>query len=461
MPTPIKVRGKRISVKRERSKYSVDSLPNLKPHSKGKRPGSPPSHFSNYPAKIPLYTNTCSGNVVRPVRFAASLEQLPTELLETIFFCHLNLSLPQASPLIGRKLASKHVKTQLVLKVCSVGTLNTYPSEQANPFPAVADHAEAQSAILRMKWMKLTFIRQLIPDYITKTLVRELSERGLQWLGKGPPVTKATESTIRQYLRDNHVRLREADQSSPPLLSHVSWRIERPSRLIRVSFSLHDGIVIIEERHIRGYGKCRTSSSNRHQWRIFSGVNGCIIPMKLLHGPWTAAKCDFLEMVVRGNATVDWIGTTSGEIAEKGLMQALRENNVRATRLLVTRAGSNDRHGVWDIPGPPWGSKIRELDSGPWPYEGWCLAQNFKVRGVGVVPRTSHLRTAVLEAGCQQNIVETLLMADDADIDGDDRVLNDWCVEKSLRGDPRGPWLLRRLGGSVEEDACSALTHIR
>ncbi len=445
--TPIKVRGKRASIQPESSKHSVNSL--LNPYPRGKRPISPASHESIPPAKSPRPTNTRGAKLSRHARFAAPLEQLPIELLETIFLHDLNISLPQASPIIGNKLASKHVKTQLVLRVFSAGRLNTYPGEQVALFPTITDHAEAQSAILRMRWMTLAFIRQLIPDYITKTLVRELSERGLQWLGKGPLVTKETESTIRRYLEDNAVRFTNMNPDDPPVFGNVSWRIEKPPRFIRVSFGLHDGLVTIEERQIHGFDNVPqyvwSSSAERSQWRVFCGVNGCRIPGKLLHGPWTAEKCNFLEMVIRGNATVDWVGTTSGEIAEVGLTQALREGNTRATRLLVTRAGWGDPRTLWGFPYSPNSNTREEVDSGPWPREDLFQASVSDLRGVGVVPRTKHLRTAVLEAGCQEDIVKTLLMAEDKNIDVDDRRILDWAVEKRVLGDKRGPWLFDAL----------------
>ena len=448
--TPIKVRGRRSSVQTESSTHSVSSL--LNPYPTGKRPLSPGSHLSTPPAKLPCHAYTPSEHLRRHARFAAPLERLPTELLETIFLHHLNISLPQASPIIGSKLASKHVKTQLVLRVCSVGRCDTYPCEQAALFRTIADHAKAQSAILRLRWMTLGFIRELVPDYIAKTLVRELSERGLQWLGKGPLVTKETESTIRHYLEDNSVRFTKRKPDDPPVFGNVSWLAQNPPRFIRLSFGLHDGLVTIEERCIHEFEESaqyvRLSAADRDQWRIICGINGCRVPGKLLRGPWTTEKCDFLEMVIRGNATVDWVGTTCGEIAEQGLMQALRQRNARATRLLVTRAGSGDSQGLCGIPCLRDPGGIETLDPGPWPREYLSYASSFFLRGVGVVPRTRHLRTAVLEAGCREDVVETLLLAEDKDINVDDQLILDWVAEKRFLGDKRGSWLLSAF------DAC-------
>ena len=445
--TPIKVRGKRSSVQRQSSKHSVASL--LNPYLGDKRPLSLTSHSSTPPAKWSRHINTHSEDAGGHARFAAPLEQLPTELLETIFLYNLNLSLPQASPIIGSKLASKHVKTQVLVRVCSAATSRTYPSEQATLFPAMIDHAKAQSAILRMRWMTLTFLRQLIPDYITKAIVRELSERRLRWLGEGPLVTQETEPTIRRYLEDHLLDLTRKNQDDLPVVSYVSWRIEKPSRLIRLSFSLRDGIVTIEERCIHGLENSvqhiRLLSADRHQWRIFCGINGCKVPGKLLHGPWTTDKCEFLELVLRGNATVDWVDTTNGEIAAEGLIQALREGNARATRLLVTRAGSGCSHGLWGFPYYTNSFGLQKLEPGPWPREGAFKADAFDVIGAGVVPQTRHLRTAVLEAGCRQDIVEMLLKTENTNIDLEDRAILDWAADKKVRGDERGGWLLTKL----------------
>ena len=444
---PIKVRGKKSLAQKDSPKHSVNSL--LSPCPKRKRPLSSASHLLSPPAKSLRHISTCSEQGGRQATFAAPLEQLPTELLETIFLQNLNISLPQASPIIGSKLASRHVKTQLVLRVCSAGSFNSYPSEQAAIFPTIANLAEAQSAILRMKWVTFSFISQLILDYITKILVRELSERRLQWLGKGPLVTEETESIIRNYLEDSSIRLTKVHQDDPPVFGYVCWRIENPSRFIRLSFSLQDGMVTIEERRIHGLENSeqyvRLSSAERHQWRIFCGINGCKVPEKLLHTPWTTEKCDFLEMVIRGNATVDWVRTTSGEIAERGLMQALREGNSRATRLLLTKAGSGKPQGSLGFPWLSNNDDIQRLQSGPWPREGLFRVDPFDMRGVGVVPQTRHLRTAVIEAGCQQDIVEMLLMAKETNIDVEDQAILDWAVEKRVQGDERGLWLLSML----------------
>ena len=297
--------------------------------------------------------------------------------------------------------------------------------------------------------MTWTFIRPIIIDSIVKFLVRELCDRGLQWLGKGPLVTEEAGSTIRQYIEENEVRSEKRSQGDLPVLGCVGWLSEKPSKLIRISFSLREGMVTISEHPVHGLqsgGLYVTSSPcNRHQWRLFCGAHGCTIPGKLLHEPWTSEKCDFLEMLVKGNATVDWVGTTGGEIADAGLMQALRAGNARATRLLVAKARTCN-------PGVPWcihylsdGSGVQTQDSGLWPEAEVFQTSYFDAKGVGVVPQTRHLRTAVVEAGCQQDVVEALITAEERNIDFEDRAILDWAVEKMVQDDERGPWLLSML----------------
>lgn len=296
-----------------------------------------------------------------------------------------------------------------------------------------------------MRWMTLNFIRQLIPDYITAILVQELGKRKLQWLGQGPVVTAETKATIRKYLEDKRFTRKDPDES--PLLGHITWRIEDPPRLIRLAFGLDDGLVTIEEFCTHEFFNTieLSCSLELDQWRIFRGINGCKVPEKLLNAPWTTEKCDFLEMLLRCNASLDWIGTTSGEIAEEGLMQALRVGNARAVRLLVTKAGSWDTQGLNGL-NPCWPDNAEDLASGPWPMEELVRDDGYhKPKGVGVVSQTKHLRTAVLEAGCQKHVVKELLMAEDTNIDFGDRVVLDWAVEKRLLGDERGPWLLSML----------------
>ena len=274
--TPVRIRGKKRSAKNADLRDITSPKADLQRDVKGKRPlrlvQKPP--ISSHLPSTGSIGHSCTKGRLKTGRHISTLENLPVELLETIFFLSLNISLPQASNIIGQALASKHVKAQLVYRYFS-----TNFSEAA--------YVDLQSAILRTRWMTLAFLREL-PDYTTLIFTRELSEHSIMW----------------------------------------------------------------------------------------DGAQGFQIPEKLLHGPWTDERCEFLEIVERGNGTVDWLGSTSGEIAARGLEDAIRERNCRAIKALVGRRGD-------------------------WVQGG----------GAGVVPRQYHLKMALLQEGDSTDIVEELFWA--------------------------------------------------
>ena len=349
--TPIKVRGRKSTNARD----SLASL--LNSSSESKRPASPALLLPTSAKKARQATKILSSIADNSIH-TSPLEDLPTELLENIFFHCLNVCLPQASLTIGRKLASYHVKSQLTYKVLSSISSTDYPCALTAIFPTLREQGETQSAILRLKWMTLSFLKSLIPEYLVKTLVSELGARKIRWMGSGAVVSTDCQSLIRQYLEDNTYRLNETAWRGLPAYWELKWPLaydisnsgstSRRSKgdtdfeTIHVGIGLLDGLITLGvpcKYTSDGYPEENKISFSR--WRILDGVEGCKIPEKLLHGPWTEEKCEFLEIAIRGNASVDWIGTTSGEIAKEGFRQALEERNARAVRALLVRVGSS------------------------------------------------------------------------------------------------------------------------
>lgn len=412
--TPIKVRGK----KQAKFKCPVDAL--LNPYSKGKRPLSPASAIP-IPAKRSCQAAGHLNSKAETVKHAPSLESLPTELLEKVFFFCLNVSLPQASLVIGHKLASHHVKSQLTLRVLSSPSSTDYPCDLAAVFPTLREQAEAQSAILRLKWMTLPFLRGLIPEYIVKTLARELGAQKLRWMGNGPLVSATSEPWIRQYLNDNAYRLDEIPMQGLPAFWEINWAIphhdspadtasgrlsiDGDSRAINVGIGLRDGLVALGVLRAEAlqYNDLEEGLVSVNRWRILCGVEGCRIPEKLLHGPWTEEKCEFLEIAIRGNCSVDWVGTLSGEIAKEGLLQALEEQNARAVQALVARKSPIDSCKTCYYPD----KESRALNR-----HQLSTYQDVPVRrGVGIIPTTEHIRKALTAKDYNRDIVDLLLQA--------------------------------------------------
>ena len=427
--TPIKVRGKK-----QNSNDLRHSLRNLHPAGVGKHylpTISTPPTSTEKSCQVSSTTNLMSRNS----RYLSSIESLPTELLEDIFFRDLNVSLPQASPVIGSKLSSKHVKSRVTFSFLSSPSSTEYPSASTALFRTLSEQAEAQSKILSLNWMNLQFLKDMIPDFIVHTLVRELGARKIRWMRDGAVVSSKSIPLIHQYLKDNSWRLDDEAPSGLPVYWEFECLLERghptkdsaprrsandtDTKAVLLGIGLRDGLVTLRnpyenERwgYLREYPELSSS-----KWRIICGVEGCRIPEKLLHGPWTEEKCEFLEIVTRGSATVDWVGTTDGETAKEGLLQAIEEQNPRAVDALITRIGSripNDSCLTQYYPSKEAReSNIREIS---------FYADTPVRRGVGIIPTAEHLRKAAAFDACRTMLEQALNSAADSDVyDNDEK----------------------------------------
>ena len=398
----------------------------------------------------------CLGGFGRRIaRRPSPLENLPTELLECVFFHCLNVCLPQASLIIGRKLASDHVKNRLVVSVLSSTHGYPYPSALAAIFPALEDQAKAQSAILELRWMTFPFLQKLIPEYVVQTMVRELGVSDVEWLAENESVVLPTrEPILRQYIekkcQENPSAYLELERRDT---DHVfdSEYVEG----LRMIINLQDGQVALESYrwHPPPCRKAPCSSTNK--WRIVCAIDGCRIPSKLLHGPWTQEKCDFLELLLRSKASVDWVNTTSGEIASEGLTEAIEEGNARAIAALVSgdyvdisyKAPPNcsTLYPGWERVAPRRSADGFDFTPVPYPCD---------TRGVGVVPTQEHFRKAVIkhlerrEQG--KDVLATLLLARDLEavyeaVDPLDPLIERLFVDADRRGDERALSDLRAL----------------
>ena len=405
----------------------LTSTHNLGP--KGKRPLSPASRCSPPEAKLPrqnpntLQQTACTQSL-------SSLERLPVELLETIFFYCLNPSLPQASIALGQKLNSMRVKSQLVLRTLSSPYSFEYPCAVSDVFPTLQEQAKAQSAILRLPWVTLPFFRQLIPDYIVHTIIRELGARRLRWMGDGPMVTKESEPVIRQYLEDNAARFDHAGTKhfGLPAYWEIKWHEISIQQEIILGIGLRDGLVTLRERETtpwHPYGSAYAPEAPHFsRWRICGGVEGCQIPEKLLRGPWSDEKCEFLELVIRGNAEVDRVNSTSGEVAEQGFWEAIEEHNARAVRALVARIGPRGRPVDAER---TWYPILHTNEISPG-YRDSIYREDPIRKGVGIVPRQEHLRKT-LEEGCPKDVLSALLGAAEVSFDLTDQEIELWVLQ--------------------------------
>ena len=132
------------------------------------------------------------------------------------------------------------------------------------------------------------------------------------------------------------------------------------------------------------------------------------IPRKLLHGPWTQDKIEFLRFLLwTTSMSVDWHDPDMARTAIEGRRQAMVERNLEAVELF----NHNRRLG-----------KSADLDT-------VCFA--------------------VTQAGCDRSIVyDTLLALDTRSRYTDSQLselLQKWCDDQAAAGNRKGSWLRRKL----------------
>lgn len=130
----------------------------------------------------------------------------------------------------------------------------------------------------------------------------------------------------------------------------------------------------------------------------------CRLPKKLLHGPWTSDKVQFLRFLLwTTSMTVDWQDPEACQLAIKGRRQAFLESNLEAVELF--------NHN----------------------------------RRLGRPPALESVRFAVVEAGCDRSIVYDTLRSTyrwSSCIDTwDCSSIYQWCDQRIWDNDVKGMWL--------------------
>jgi large subunit ribosomal protein L14e len=133
-------------------------------------------------------------------------------------------------------------------------------------------------------------------------------------------------------------------------------------------------------------------------------AEGFSIPERLVSGPWTSEKADLLYVLVCFHGEIDWEGSMAGETARQGLHQAIQQGNERAVAALAV------------------------------------------LLGVGNALSTDFVQAAVIDYGCDKQIVRHLLfnaqiLRPKDGVDFHDQSLWNWAVQEEKKGNPTGDWL--------------------
>lgn len=132
------------------------------------------------------------------------------------------------------------------------------------------------------------------------------------------------------------------------------------------------------------------------------------VPEKLLHGPWTEDKKKFLRILKRNDCEIDWKASSAGEVAKRGVIEAIRANCTSVVQILVGY------------------------------HDSWVPVSH------------SMLRCAVLQGGCNRDIVRHLFdpLSDVDSRPGKELHFMDpgiWAWIERREGDPTAHWLQRVL----------------
>lgn len=322
--TPVRIRGKRTATTDEKWHH-------------GKKRKWPLSRAPSERASSVL-SGSSEATSTKPRRrkridpLLSRLEQLPTEILQTIFELSCNPDLPFASPRLASQLNSPHLYRELTSRI----------------LPRTAERGQMFSKTELANVERLLNSRFCTWQIFEEWLISELNER-------------ETLQAQREELKRLNVDMKYWAQ--------WAWR----------------GICL--------HGNLATLSP----------------PKKLLRGPFTEDKVQFLRLVT---STADWspgqiITPLHHELAREGLKHAVAEG-----------AALDTLRCFWNL---------------------------------GLQPDMDLIRLAVMDAGCKKEIVKELVgkawdsKSASSDVDLLDPALWTWADRARARGDEKGTWLMALL----------------
>lgn len=350
----------------------------------------------NIPAKNTLTKDTPIENTpalnVLTHRFS-TLESLPAELLGMIFLQSLNVNLPRASLVLGTKLSAFHLKAELVYKAFASNRRfqPLHLDELKTIYDTEEEIAHLQSDILASKWFNMQFLKLYIPMYLSKLVCSQFKALDLNWLDgtSSEDLTTNLTTNLTTKLIDHACHHLDGYGDGEARYMWESWSLN-DWEILRLGLGLREGLLLMEifiTRKSKAYFKRR--------WKLLNCVRGCRIPEKVLHGPWTDDKCELLTILKRAGASVDWVNSTSGEVAEQGLCDALKEYNCNAVRLLTYGYISDEDKRK---------ANLRKN------HPDWSLDQFHNCdETVGVKPQGKQVKAAIVDKNCPMDIVFRLL----------------------------------------------------
>jgi len=388
---------------------------------------------------------------------ASPLERLPTEMLEMIFMYSLNLSLPRASPVLGKRLASNHMKTNLFLLIFpSEGPQLKHLEYLLGILGTEKSIGNLQSDILALKWATPAFVRDLTEPFMVRTIVYVFQEHGLGWVDTSRKVwfddgvldvtKEASIDVVSRFYKRTITggKIKEGIRNHTDFMEWVwEWPTETTRGPVEMYIGFREGQITVLGRN---YGIVPDTEFVDFQSRLIFCAASFRIPAKLLHGPWSDDKCTELLRISRGGGKIDQTGNTvDEEVADTGLREAIIEENQKA---IVALIGSITMYNAVPLLTDDYCcEKCISMLGSPDQTHGTHCEDHIHWYCVGLTVRTDHVKLA-LNKDCSHRILYTLLHAMKIDLDWADTELTAWAVQKKKEDDERGQWLLDRLASS-------------
>lgn len=428
MLTPIRVRGKNTrDQSRKARRKAIENGSSTKPRGRPLKLAQPAtSHPGNSTrSSIPPTASMTSTTKRRKLEDGRAprrkskkqlslLESLPVELLQSIFLYSLNLQLALTSPYIAAALSNEYVYTELIL-VAFAGVCTRAPEGAGDarliyePLHPQLSSAAVQTTIMSRRWFTLKLVRKCEAIFAQQIVQTERNNDSRQ--------------IVKTEANGGHL---PSDDPQLPLVDDTIHYADGTSKTISTvhDFSGQQVQVYTEDpssefesqRSLTNWWTYVLPNCKANSWR---DENAHVrIPEKLLHGPWSEEKMDLLDLLCWAGATVDWVNTSAGEVAERGLEQAILERNTRAISLLV-HAPIEDY--------PPRG----------------C---------VGVTVSMRHMCLAIVKAGNRQDIINALICHPRREWDQDDVEFIRRAFKARSKGDKEGQHIVNMLTRSLEDD---------
>jgi hypothetical protein len=290
----------------------------------------------------------------------SSLEQLPLELLEKIFLDSLNPALPLCSRRLQNQLSRDLLKCEITMNI-------------------LCRHRQELNDAERGRLLACRFFTW--PFIVRYTQWAHRQGIAIEGLGAYQSLSGIQTGGLNMYEErlNQHLESLRDDQGCIPFNHRIVFQEEFPP--IETTFP-----------HLAGLKKVA-------------------IPKKILHGPWDDNAIRLLRLMILSWCTLDWLGTSTGEVAIQGAFDAIRSG------------------------------------------EKEVLTYFFHTSTVNVPPTTEMLRTAIVDVGCDLGTVYQILSGS-SDIGADlnyrplDVMDNDiwhWIEDARRKKDDRAERLIKML----------------